>query len=262
MDESLKRRLVGVIVLVCLVVIFVPMLLEDEPVQGPEIQGSNIPPRPQVTEEFHSGQIRPAQEVPFSLPPGPAPQEPESPQVEPVSPAALQIEPRPLPLPVPEAEPVSTQEFEPVPEPAAEPVPEPVPEIKSEPKPVPAPTPEPKPAPAPKPAPTPKPAPKPNPEPQPAPEPKPLPRTPAAQEPSLSSWVVQVASLSSTERADQLVAELRKAKYPAFREPVQLNGRTLYRVRIGPEADRRLAEAMAAGVNKRFGLDSKVVGYP
>jgi DedD protein len=74
--------------------------------------------------------------------------------------------------------------------------------------------------------------------------------------------VVQVASLSSSERADQLVAELREAMYPAFREPVRIDGRTLHRVRIGPEADRRLAEAMAAGVNKRFDLQSKVVSYP
>jgi DedD protein len=74
--------------------------------------------------------------------------------------------------------------------------------------------------------------------------------------------VVQVASLSSSERADELVAKLREAKYPAFREPVRIGGRILHRVRIGPEADRRLAEAMAAGVNKRFDFESRVVSYP
>jgi DedD protein len=74
--------------------------------------------------------------------------------------------------------------------------------------------------------------------------------------------VVQVASLSSSSRATALVADLRKAKYPAFQESVRIGGRQLYRIRIGPEADRRLAEAMATGVNKRFGLQSRVVSYP
>ncbi len=236
MDESLKRRLVGAVVLVCLVVIFVPMLLDDEAVPEPEIRDSNIPPRPPSGEAFDSGQILPLDEDPMVVPPAPL--------VRPPRPAAVEIEPLPLPEPI---------------VPAPELAPEN--ESKPEPEPKPEPTPEPEPAPKPKPAPDPKPAPEPKPAPKPVPPPKPTPKPPTARVPSLSAWVVQVASLSSSERADQLVAELREAKYPAFREPVQIDGRTLYRVRIGPEADRRLAEAMAAGVNKRFDLQSKVVSY-
>jgi len=246
-DESLKRRLVGAVVLVCLVVIFVPMLLDDGAVPELEIQGSNIPPRPPPGEGFDSGQILPLDEDPMALPP--------EPPLLPPRPAALEIEPLPLPepiVPAPESAPTTAAEPEakPVPMPRPEPLPEP------KPKPKPKPEPEPKPEPAPKPRPVPEPAPKP------VPTPKPTLDQPAAQAPSLSAWVVQVASLSSSERADQLVAELREAKYPAFREPVRIDDRTLHRVRIGPEADRRLAEAMAAGVNKRFDLKSKVVSYP
>ena len=43
MDDGLKKRLIGATVLVSLVVIFVPMLLQHEPVLEQDIQKSNIP---------------------------------------------------------------------------------------------------------------------------------------------------------------------------------------------------------------------------
>jgi len=46
-DEGLKKRLIGATVLVSLAVIFVPMLLEPEPVIDRGISKSNIPPRPE-----------------------------------------------------------------------------------------------------------------------------------------------------------------------------------------------------------------------
>jgi len=46
-DEGLKKRLIGATVLVSLAVIFVPMLLEHEPVIERGINKSNIPPRPE-----------------------------------------------------------------------------------------------------------------------------------------------------------------------------------------------------------------------
>jgi len=45
-DEKMKQRLVGAIVLVALVVIFVPMLLDDEPMVISNITKTNIPPQP------------------------------------------------------------------------------------------------------------------------------------------------------------------------------------------------------------------------
>ena len=77
----------------------------------------------------------------------------------------------------------------------------------------------------------------------------------AAQVEQLVDLVANALVLDEVERkkaeeaADELVAKLREAKYPAFREPARIGGRTLHRVRIGPEADRRLAEAMAAGLS-------------
>ena len=48
MDDSLKKRLIGATVLVSLVVIFVPMLLQHEPVLEPGITESNIPVPPKT----------------------------------------------------------------------------------------------------------------------------------------------------------------------------------------------------------------------
>lgn len=47
MDEGLKKRLIGATVLVSLVVIFVPMLLEKEPIVSTELEENIIPEKPQ-----------------------------------------------------------------------------------------------------------------------------------------------------------------------------------------------------------------------
>ncbi len=47
MDEGLKKRLIGATVLVSLVVIFVPMLLEKEPVVSTELEENIIPDKPE-----------------------------------------------------------------------------------------------------------------------------------------------------------------------------------------------------------------------
>jgi DedD protein len=75
-EESLKRRLIGATVLVSLVVIFVPMLLEQEPVVSPTIDESNIPPPPE--REFSSRVLPLEPETLDSLPAEAGTQEPEA----------------------------------------------------------------------------------------------------------------------------------------------------------------------------------------
>jgi len=65
-DEGLKRRLVGATVLVSLVVIFVPMLLEDEPVIETGIYKTNIPPQP--AQSFPEG-VLPGDDQELAVPP-------------------------------------------------------------------------------------------------------------------------------------------------------------------------------------------------
>lgn len=78
----------------------------------------------------------------------------------------------------------------------------------------------------------------------------------------LSAWVVQIASLSNKKNADQLVADLRKNRHSAFLEQVYVNGKNLFRVRVGPEIDRKRAERMAQEIHKTFKLKGQVIRYP
>lgn len=85
---------------------------------------------------------------------------------------------------------------------------------------------------------------------------------PAQPRTGLSAWVVQVASLSSRESADKLQTQLRAKGYTAFVEPVSLRGKDLFRVRVGPELDRKRAEQMVEGIRGAVDLKGQVVRYP
>jgi DedD protein len=57
--------------------------------------------------------------------------------------------------------------------------------------------------------------------------------------------VVQVGSFSSRPAADKLASDLRKRSFPAAVSSVKASGRTMYRVRVGPVADRAAANELA-----------------
>ena len=71
-------------------------------------------------------------------------------------------------------------------------------------------------------------------------------------------WAVQVGAFGSTAAAGKVVNELGSAGFRAYVSPVQRSGKTLYRVRVGPEADRSRADATAAALKGR-GLPATVV---
>ncbi len=69
-------------------------------------------------------------------------------------------------------------------------------------------------------------------------------------------YVVSFGSYGSVADADKVIAALRSAELTAYRETVQLGGREAQRVRIGPFADRAVAESArlrAAHVNDTVG---------
>ncbi len=112
-------------------------------------------------------------------------------------------------------------------------------------------------------------------EPRPAPEPTDG-RSPSAvaaektaDEPStspsagLAAWVVQVGSFSSLDNARKLVERLRKAGLQVLDpEPVELRGKALFRVQVGPVLERKRAEAMLPKVNKIAGTRGRIRSYP
>lgn len=196
MDEGLKRRLVGATVLVSLVVIFVPMLLDDDPVIETGIYKTNIPPMP---ERDFSSRVIPSDDETLAIPP---------------------VDRRPVIVPLkkptesvvsssstPDSAPESTQSS-------------PAEEAKA-----------------------------------PAVEPR----------VGLTAWAIQVGSFSNRENAEKLVAQIREMKYAAFMEQADVDGKTVFRVKVGPEIDRKLADKMLDKLNKDLkplNLKGSVKSYP
>jgi DedD protein len=174
-DEQLKRRLVGAVVLVSLAVIFLPMLLDPGATTDIGITETNIP-RPPAREEAFRSHVQPLldDEPLITAPPAPAPT-------------------------------------------AAAPADKGTAVVEVEPS------------------------------------------TPRV---GVSAWVVQVASLAHKDNADGLVADLRGKGYSAFLEQAYVNGRDLFRVRVGPEIDKRRAERLAEEIGDALRLQAQVVRYP
>lgn len=89
----------------------------------------------------------------------------------------------------------------------------------------------------------------------PAPRPTAPSRSPAAD---LEGYVIQVFSSPDGAQARKLLDRLVEGGYEAFLSPVVVDGRTMYRVRIGPLATRREADSMAAEVGKAYQVDTWV----
>lgn len=224
MDNLVKQRVIGAVVLVALAVIFVPMLLEQpEDDLGPV--GSNLPDKPD--------QIVRDRIEPLILPEPPEESEPAQVVLDAPSPAAVApAEPTPPATPPAEAAPA-----EPVPAPAPTPA---IPTTPAQPVAPPA-------------AATPAPV-------APAPAPAAQPQSTPAQ--PLSGWVVQLASLASKDNALALQERLRGLGYTAFVEEVRTAQGVLYRVRVGPELERANAEKLRDRLDQQVQIKGIVTRYP
>jgi DedD protein len=115
----------------------------------------------------------------------------------------------------------------------------------------------------------------------PEPMPEPMPEKAPAEEPEpaqaetetaadtpglrtgLSAWVVQVGSFSSAENAGKLVEKLRAAGFQTQDpEQIEIRGKVLYRVRVGPVLEKDRAAAMLPKVDKVSGTKGSVRSYP
>jgi len=133
LNQAMKQRLVGTIVLLCLALIFIPLLLDGEGI-APPTMNLNIPPRPQLEMEPIAEPVRPAiiadnlsntGTVPqLEVPPFVEPSDEEEEQVE--APQLLAEEPEPAPAPATPAQTAQTPATT-TPAPAATPAPERVP---------------------------------------------------------------------------------------------------------------------------------------
>jgi cell division septation protein DedD len=83
-------------------------------------------------------------------------------------------------------------------------------------------------------------------------------RAPVAAPGAAAPHVVQVFSSADESQAQQLVRRLSSGGYPAFLSPVEVRGRTMYRVRIGPYTELPKAEDVAERVRQSYKLDTWV----
>jgi cell division septation protein DedD len=71
-------------------------------------------------------------------------------------------------------------------------------------------------------------------------------------------WLIQVGAFGSADTARSLVKTLTAAGYPAHVSPLTRGGKTLHRVRVGPEDERASAEKLAERLKAR-GLPATIV---
>lgn len=75
------------------------------------------------------------------------------------------------------------------------------------------------------------------------------------------AWVLQVATVSTRSRADTLVTSLQSKGYEAFRRDFQSNGKTLWRVQIGPRIERDKLKAIKTEVDRALKVDATILRY-
>lgn len=83
---------------------------------------------------------------------------------------------------------------------------------------------------------------------------------PAAAEPARTAGqvVIQVFSSPEKDQAERIRGQLARGGQRAFLSPVEVAGRTMYRVRIGPFDSRSEAQKVAEQVRKGYKLDTWV----
>ena len=101
------------------------------------------------------------------------------------------------------------------------------------------------------------------PEPEPAPvAPTPAPEKKPVKSEPLGSWVVQMGSFSSEQNALRLRDKLRKNGFTTQVEKVRIEGKSRFRVRVGPFLERVDAEQSLKQIRDKLTLKGRVLTYP
>jgi DedD protein len=84
----------------------------------------------------------------------------------------------------------------------------------------------------------------------------------SGKSPIVSGWVVQLGSFSNEKNAVKLRETLRNNGHASFVESYETGGKTNYRVRVGPELTRELAEQLKAQLKQETSLDGLIIAFP
>ena len=83
-----------------------------------------------------------------------------------------------------------------------------------------------------------------------------------ASAPATAGWAVQLGAFATIDEANRVREKARDASFPAFIDKVTRDGKPMWRVRIGPQADRGSAEAALARASDRLKINGVVVPSP
>ncbi|MEM9256253.1 MAG: SPOR domain-containing protein [Pseudomonadota bacterium] len=75
------------------------------------------------------------------------------------------------------------------------------------------------------------------------------------------AWILQVVSVSSEVKANELRAQLLAMDYKAYVKRVPRDGKTLYRVYIGPQFEKSALQKLQPVVDKELGVSSMITRY-
>ena len=74
-------------------------------------------------------------------------------------------------------------------------------------------------------------------------------------------WVLQVATLASEARATEVVSNLKSQGYKGFYRGFVRGDETLFRVQIGPNAERARLQRLRPQIDKALGVKSEILRY-
>ena len=74
-------------------------------------------------------------------------------------------------------------------------------------------------------------------------------------------WILQVATVSSAAKADELRNRLLASQEKAYVKKLEAGGKVLYRVSVGPNFERAELEKIQPGIDSTYGVKSMIVRY-
>ena len=75
------------------------------------------------------------------------------------------------------------------------------------------------------------------------------------------AWILQVASVSSAAKADELRDRLLAMQFKAYVKKVGHAERDLYRVYVGPKFEKARLESIRMQIDAEFGVKSMITRY-
>ena len=75
------------------------------------------------------------------------------------------------------------------------------------------------------------------------------------------SWELQVATFSTAHRAEEIAVELQNKGHKAYVSAVTIDGKKLFRVRIGPKMQKQRLRDLQPDIDAYYGVESSIIRF-